>query len=278
MANAPAMLMSELRRVTTASNRTLSRRFSDKRAEYGGLIDNAQAAALYAASVGIRIQKFFSPEYCSALVALRPIGPGPIHPPQSRPARSGSREVILKIDTGVMDPAPFIEPGAARDAVRMARAYPFFYLFENSARALVCERMKTELGAGWWSATNVAAPVMARVASRIAGEGKHRWHESRGKHPVYYTDLDDLGRIIQRHWDAVFLRDLGDQARVQAMFTEMEELRNIVAHNNPLDANDLERLRSNYRVWVKQLKGVPNGEGVTPPESGPLIQPPAKGG
>jgi hypothetical protein len=247
--------MAEIRRVLQIPPRTLSRRLSEKRKEYDGLVDDAQAAALFAAANGIRIERFTSAELRASLAPLRrshgaQAPPIAIPPPRPKPPR----QVTVKIDTDVGENVPYIDVGIERGARDMGHAYPYFYLFENSARGLVLSRMDEAYPAGWWDEAHVAREVIRDVSSRISNERAHRWHASRGGHPIFYTDLDDLRSIISRHWKAAFESPLGDLTRVQAMFTEMEELRNVVAHNNPLEAHDLERLQSNFRTWVRQLR------------------------
>jgi hypothetical protein len=259
-------LMEELRQKTRAANRTLSRRFSAKRAEYGGLITPEQATALYAASQGIRIDRYYPPEFCLALQQLRPHrAPSAASEAVRTSATSspvGRRPILVKLAGSLPQKIPHLSAAAHREAAEMSELYPLFYLFENSARSLVVERMSRKFTADWWNVAPIADPVKTRAADRMAKEGRHRWHGSRGGHPVYYIDLDDLHRIINRHWQDVFLDPLGDQARIQAMFTEMEELRNIVAHNNCLDHGDAARLKSNFDVWIRQLQSIS-------PEPGP---------
>lgn len=259
MSKLPKGLIEAIRAKTGEAPRTLSRRFSAKNKEYGGLLTQAQATALYAASTGVKIRQYFPPDFCDDLTGLRPTGA-----PIVRGAPTAPVEAVATVRIGDSLPAniPFVTSATLNEARRMAGVYPMFYLFENSARALVLERMSAELGSDWWSVPErVPADVKREVRKRMQAEGAARWIDPRGAHEIYYSDMNDLPRIITLGANWQLFQDIfGEQFRVRSIFHEMEALRNVVAHNNGLSKQDVDRLRSNFKTWTRQARP-PTGEG-----------------
>jgi hypothetical protein len=136
-------------------------------------------------------------------------------------------------------------------AMQALPAYLAFYCLENSARELIAERMKERHGTDWW-AVKVSSSIRKNVETRQEKEGRNRWHIQRGATPIYYTDFGDLKSIIQLNWED--FEDLfPDLNWVINRFTELEASRNIVAHNNVLDSNEIERMKIYLVDWVRQV-------------------------
>jgi hypothetical protein len=136
-------------------------------------------------------------------------------------------------------------------AMKALPAYLAFYVFENSAREVVSERLAEKLGPEWW---DIAAtqPVKRGVAGRQTSEGKNRWHMRRGASEIYYTDFGDLASLIQNNWE--HFEDLfPDINWVVSRFDELEKSRNIVAHNNLLEPHEVGRVTLYLRDWVRQV-------------------------
>ncbi len=225
------------------------------RREYSNLIDLPEAAALVAGKKGIKIEKYFSEDLRRGLVTR--IQGGTLHPGPSmgrgaKREQGGPKELTFKFGGSAPERVPFISDEVARQAERMAELYPKLYLFENSARLLIKESMEDAYGDDWWD-VKVSRSVQDKVNERKAKENESRWHSKRGEHEIFYTDMDDLKKIIDNNWD-LFSPWLGQRFQMQSLFHEIELSRNIVAHHNPLSKADIDRLESNFKVWKRQLE------------------------
>lgn len=138
-----------------------------------------------------------------------------------------------------------------RNAVAALPAYLAMFCLENSIRELVVERMQESAGSDWWE-SGTSTELRKKVERRQDSEGKNRWHIRRGAQEIYYTDFGDLVSIIRRNWEN--FEDLfPDENWVTTRLNELEASRNIVAHNNALDARELQRIRMYLKDWTMQV-------------------------
>lgn len=136
-------------------------------------------------------------------------------------------------------------------AMRALPAYLAFFVFENSVRDVVSERLSERLGAEWWD-TAASNPLKGKVEKRQESEGKDRWHMRRGATEIYYTDFGDLASLIRNNWE--HFEDLfPDINWVVSRFDELEKSRNIVAHNNLLEPHEVGRITLYLRDWIRQV-------------------------
>lgn len=142
-------------------------------------------------------------------------------------------------------------PEIRESAMSALPAYLAFFCFENSVRDVVRERLTERKGPDWWdeSATN---PLKSKVEKRQESEGKDRWHMRRGASEIHYTDFGDLAVLIRNNWDE-FADLFPDLNWVTTRFDELEKSRNIVAHNNVLEAHEVTRISLYLRDWVRQV-------------------------
>jgi Swt1-like HEPN len=74
----------------------------------------------------------------------------------------------------------------------------------------------------------------------------------RGAGEIYYTDFGDLASLIRNNWED--FEDLfPDVNWVITRFSELEASRNIVAHNNSLDKNEVDRIKIYLVDWLRQV-------------------------
>jgi hypothetical protein len=130
-------------------------------------------------------------------------------------------------------------------------AYLAFFVFENSVRDVVSERLAERIGPEWW-ATAATKSVREKVEKRQEKEGRDRWHMRRGASEIFYTDFGDLASLIQNNWEQ--FEDLfPDISWVVSRFDELEKSRNIVAHNNLLESHEVGRITLYLRDWIRQV-------------------------
>jgi hypothetical protein len=175
------------------------------------------------------------------LVAIRPIS---VIKPNSG---KKSPKLLSKSDD------PFIENATFAAAISNAEIYPVIYLFENSVRNFVVAVMKNNFGDNWWEekVEKINTGIQKNVIIRKLAEKEAPWHSGRGADPIYFTDIDDLKKIISTN-SAEFRKILaGKYDHLGVWIDEIEKTRNILAHNNPVTKKDRDRLMLYAHDWSK---------------------------
>ena len=171
--------------------------------------------------------------------------------PMRRAAKVSPKQIVIEFPKGVKVTEPLLPKKLVDEAIEMAAVYPIVYIFENSVRNLVLTIMSAKYSDKWWE-QKIGSTIKKRVQGRIEKEDKNRWHGRRGAHPIFYTDIDDLKSIITAYWS-----DFEDMFPSQQWLTvkieEIEMSRNVIAHNNPLDKDDITRLTLDLKGWIKQI-------------------------
>ena len=162
-----------------------------------------------------------------------------------------TREVNIGGAVRIEDPV--LSEKALNEATEMAnKVYPLLYVFENSVREVIQRIMTKQHGANWWTLGCVPAELQTKVRTRRDKEDVEAWHGKRGAHPIFYTDIEDLKRIVQNNWSA-FKKLFPRQDWFSNLVSCMEMSRNPVAHMNPLAKHDIDRVRINLRDWHEQI-------------------------
>lgn len=140
-----------------------------------------------------------------------------------------------------------------RQANDMADVYPDIYVLENLVRHVVKTVLEDKYGSDWWKNRNVVSGKIANeVEKRLKFEGRNRWVARRGPHEIFYTLFNELGRIIAsnpREFKPIFAN-----MEIEAELRKLEPSRNIIAHNNPLPAKEINRIRTCLDDLREQLK------------------------
>lgn len=148
-------------------------------------------------------------------------------------------------------PLEDFSPELRASSMKALPAYLAFFCFENSAREIVSERLAERLGSNWWDSA-ASSSLKQKVTKRQESEGKDRWHMRRGATEIYYTDFGDLASLVQNNWSA-FDDLFPDINWIVSRFQELEKSRNIVAHNNLLEPNEVNRISLYLRDWIRQV-------------------------
>jgi len=150
---------------------------------------------------------------------------------------------------------PIIPKKLINEAKSMSNVYPIIYVFENSVRNFILKVMEKAHGPKWWDKAVVATAIKKKVLDRKKKEHENRWHDKRGAHQIYYTDIDDLGRIISNNWND-FENHFPSQSWILSRIEIIEQSRNVVSHHNPLSKDDIDSVTINFKQWVKQVKNI----------------------
>ncbi len=133
----------------------------------------------------------------------------------------------------------------------MATVYTSISAFENSVREFVSKKLLDEKKENWWEEC-VSEKVRKKAESRKEDEEKVRWHTQRGEDPIYFTDFGELISIILQNWD-LFEPHLESIEWVKQMLKTVERSRNVIMHSGHLQNEDVERVGSCIRDWIRQV-------------------------
>lgn len=136
-------------------------------------------------------------------------------------------------------------------AKRMATVYVAIAAFENTVRDFVSARLLEVVGADWWTSA-VSEKIRARAETRREEESKVRWHTPRGDNLINYTEFGDMTSIISQNWPH-FVNHLDSIDWVRQIISTLERSRNVIMHSGELGLQDIERIGTAIRDWVRQV-------------------------
>ena len=143
------------------------------------------------------------------------------------------------------------------NAQRMAeQVYPVLYAFENSVREFLDGHLTAAYGHDWFSDNQIVSKgPRENVERNRKAEDRNRYHSQRTARPIYYTNLDDLSKIVQSTKGCRVFKDLFPRPTwFPELVGRFEVSRYIVAHMNPVTATDVRRLQDGLKEWTDQVK------------------------
>jgi len=157
------------------------------------------------------------------------------------------------VDAAVADRLPIsaMDEDLVSRAKRMATVYVAVAAFENTVRDFVSKRLLDVVGADWWK-TAVPEKIRTKAETRMAQEAKVRWHTPRGDEPLNYTEFGDLASIMANNWQH-FENHLESQDWARQIMATLERSRNVIMHSGELGLQDIERIGTAIRDWIRQV-------------------------
>lgn len=155
--------------------------------------------------------------------------------------------------------ADFSDPYLANPQLP-TEAYSILFILENSLRLFITRVLSATYGQSWWTEIvkkKATQDIATKVNERKTNESSNWHHSKRGVHEIYYTDYSGL-LTIMRSFDPQFspyFKKLPEK-NLPGKLAELTQTRNIVAHNNPIGKNDLDRLRVHARDWMKYMQAL----------------------
>ena len=142
------------------------------------------------------------------------------------------------------------EASMRAEAARMSEFYEVFYCLENSIRKLVADILIDAEGAGWWESNRVDEK---RIREPTAG--RHKKEVDSGITPrsdilIDYTTFGELSQIITDNWD-LFEPVFSSKTAVSNVSNQLNLLRGPIAHCNPTDELEQDRLNLAVRTWFR---------------------------
>jgi len=139
-----------------------------------------------------------------------------------------------------------------QQAARMSEFYEVFYCLENSIRKLVKGIMIDAEGADWWNSNRVDGNKVRNPA-----KARHKKEVDSGITPrsedlIDYTTFGELSQLITDNWD-IFDTVFSSKTAVSNITNQLNLLRGPIAHCNPTDELEQERLNLAVRSWFKLM-------------------------
>ena len=136
-------------------------------------------------------------------------------------------------------------------AKKMSLVFCAIAAFENSVRDFVGKKILEEKGENWWTDA-VSEKIRTKAESRMKEESKINWHTQRFDRPLNYTDFGDMISIIVQNW-VLFEPHLISIDWVSSVLKPLERSRNVIMHSGELGREDIQRVGSCIRDWIKQV-------------------------
>lgn len=142
------------------------------------------------------------------------------------------------------------EASLRREAVRMSEFYEIFYCLENSIRKLVADILIEAEGADWWNGKRVDEK---RIREPVAARRKKEVDSGitpRSDNLIDYTTFGELSQLMTDNWD-LFDPVFQSKTAVSNVSNQLNLLRGPIAHCNPIDELEQDRLNLAVRTWFK---------------------------
>jgi len=136
------------------------------------------------------------------------------------------------------------------EAARMSEFYEVFYCLENSIRKLVADIMIEADGADWWNGTRVDEKRIREPAALRRKKEVDSGISPRSEQLIDYTTFGELSQLITDNWE-LFDPVFQSKTAVSNVSNQLNLLRGPIAHCNPTDELEQERLNLAVRTWFK---------------------------
>jgi hypothetical protein len=142
------------------------------------------------------------------------------------------------------------EAALRHEAARMSEFYEIFYCLENSIRRLVAETLVDAEGAGWWNSPRVDDKRIREPAASRQKKEIDSGITARSDELIDYTTFGELSQLITDNWE-LFDPVFQSKTAVSNVSNQLNLLRGPIAHCNPTDELEQERLNLAVRTWFK---------------------------
>lgn len=137
-----------------------------------------------------------------------------------------------------------------QQAARMSEYYEIFYCLENSIRRLVSDAMIDAEGPDWWNRQRVDQPRIREPAEKLRQKEIDSGITPRSEKFIDYTTFGQLAQLITDNWD-IFDTIFASKTAVSNITNTLNLLRGPIAHCNPTDELEQDRLNLAVRSWFK---------------------------
>lgn len=167
--------------------------------------------------------------------------------------RKQRAESFLSLEKEIWDRLPFelMDDEIINLSKKMATVYCVLNVFENSVRKFITKRLQEEFKETWWT-KGVGENIRKKAESRKEEEEKIKWHSQRGDDFINYIEFGDLTSIIIKNFP-LFEPHVQTIEWVKSILSPLEKSRNVIMHSGELGKEDVERIGTLIRDWIKQV-------------------------
>jgi hypothetical protein len=140
------------------------------------------------------------------------------------------------------------EAALRAEAARMSEFYEVFYCLENSIRKLVADTLIESDGPDWWNGTRVDEKRIREPAAARRKREIDSGITPRSEQLIDYTTFGELSQLITDNWE-LFDPLFRSKTAVSNVSNQLNLLRGPIAHCNPIDELEQERLNLAVRTW-----------------------------
>jgi hypothetical protein len=140
------------------------------------------------------------------------------------------------------------EADILKQSRKMADFYVIYYSLENTIRRLISGVLYEVVGADWWN-KRVPEGVRKGVAEKQAKE-KDSVMAIRSDDPMTYTNFGELIDILNANWDD-FADGIRSKKAMQQTLSQMNQVRNVIAHSCELHDDEITRFELLVRDWLR---------------------------
>lgn len=137
-----------------------------------------------------------------------------------------------------------------REAARMSEFYEIFYCLENSIRQLVADILLEAYGPDWWTSAKVDEERIRKPAIQRRKKEVDSGITPRSERLIDYTTFGELSQLITDNWE-LFDPVFQSKTAVSNVSNQLNLLRGPIAHCNPTDEMEQERLNLAVRSWFR---------------------------
>jgi len=132
--------------------------------------------------------------------------------------------------------------------------YILLYNIEVGLRELIIESLTTRCGPYWWK-ERLPPDVLEEYRKGRDYERNTKWCQLVPHHPIYYINFPHLKKIIERidNWRDVFQPMFKRKEILTATLSELEPIRNKIAHNRKTTWKDLRIVEGVYHKIVTAI-------------------------
>lgn len=125
--------------------------------------------------------------------------------------------------------------------------YCYLYSIETALRELIIDLLKTIDGSQWYK-KRLPSGSLEKYRNGIEYERNIKWTQLIPHHPIYYIEFPDLKEIIKRkdNWNDAFKKIFVREDILISTLSELEPIRNKIAHNRKVTYKDVEIVKGAY--------------------------------
>jgi len=120
----------------------------------------------------------------------------------------------------------------------------YLYCLEVGLREYTIRTLHETVGPLWWK-SRLPSDILDKVRDARRSLSGTAWARFAWHHPLHYVDFPDLKKILLRrdNWDQAFSDKFIRKEILEGMLANLEPVRNSIAHNREISAEDVEALR-----------------------------------